>query len=623
MRLLLPPVALTLLSVSAAAQTIPAPVGKDEIFAADKIGRALSPPTPDAGHTAPSPANAPQDDGQWTMPAKNFASTRFSSLAELTPDNVKELQPQFTFSLAVNKGQEAAPIVAGNTMYIETAYPNYVYALDLTRPGAPLKWKFAPKPLPASQGVACCDVVNRGGSFSNGKFIFTTLDGQVIALDAPTGKPLWRTQLANINTGESITMAPLVAKGHVYVGNSGGELGVRGWLIALDEDSGKLLWKAFSTGPDSEVLIGPQFKPPYSMDQGKDLGVSTWPPQAWKIGGGSVWGWPNYDAELDSIYYGTGNPGPWNADQRPGDNKWTAGLFSRDPASGTARWFYQFSPHDEHDYDGINEQILLDMPFAGRMRKVLVHPDRNGYVYVIDRTTGIVLSADPFGPVNSSQGVDLKTGRLILNPAKLTKLGEEIHNICPTASGSKDWNPSSFSPQTGLMYIPHENLCMDWLNMQVNYIEGTPYVGANVHMKPGPGGHRGELTAWDPVRRGPAWVVKENFPVWSGTVVTAGDLVFYGTMDGWFKAVNAKTGELLWRYKVDSGIIGQPISYKGPDGHQYIAILSGVGGWSGAVVSGPVDPRDGSAALGMVNVMSDLPKYTTAGGTLYVFALPH
>jgi glucose dehydrogenase len=257
------------------------------------------------------------------------------------------------------------------------------------------------------------------------------------------------------------------------------------------------------------------------------------------------------------------------------------------------------------------------------MQKVLIHIDRNGYVYVIERTTGTVLSADPFGPVNSSKGVDLTTGRLIINPDKSTQLGSTVNNICPTASGAKDWNPSTFSPQTGLIYIPHENMCMDWMSTEVNYIAGTPYVGALVHMKPGPGGNRGELTAWDPVRRRPAWAVKENFPIWSGTVATAGDVVFYGTMDGWFKAVNARTGDLLWKYKMDSGVIGQPISYRGPDGHQYVAVLSGVGGWSGAVVSGPVDPRDGSAALGMINVMSDLPKYTTAGGTLYVFSLPH
>lgn len=612
-----------LLPWSVLAQTVPDPVPQEEVFSAEQIGHALSDPTPDAGKTAPSAANAPQDDGQWTMPSKNYAATRYSTQTELTPDNIKGLEPIITFSLGVNKGQEAAPIVAGNTMYITTAYPNYVYALDLTRPGAPLKWKFAPKPLPASQGIACCDVVNRGGSYSDGKFIFTTLDGQVIAIDVQTGKPVWRTRVGNINMGETITMAPLVAKGHVYVGNSGGELGVRGWILALDENSGKLLWKAYNTGPDADVLIGSEFAPPYPSEQGKDLGVSSWPAQAWKIGGGNVWGWVNYDAELDTIFYGSGNPGPWNADQRPGDNKWTTALFSRDPANGQVRWIYQMNPHDEHDYDGVNEQILLDMPFGGQMRKVLVHPDRNGLLYVVDRKTGQVLSADPYGPTNSVKGVDLKTGAIIRNPAKETKLGQEVHNICPTASGAKDWMPSSFSPDTGLMYIPHENMCMDWRNEEVNYIAGTPYVGAIVHMKPGPGGHRGELTAWDPVRRKPAWKVIENFPVWSGTVVTAGNLVFYGTMDGWFKAVNAKTGDAVWRYKVASGIVGQPISYKGPDGHQYIAVLAGVGGWSGAVVSGPVDPRDGSAALGMVNVMSDLPKYTTAGGTLYVFALPH
>lgn len=616
-------VSLTCIPVVALAQTVPPPVSADQVFTREQIGHAVSAPTPEAGRTAPSAQNAPKDDGQWTMPSKNYASTRFSSLTEITPQNVAHLTPQFSFSLAVNKGQEAAPIVADNVMYIVTAYPNLVYALDLTKPGAPMKWKFAPKPLPASQGVACCDVVNRGGTVDHGKYIFNTLDGQTIALEVRDGKPIWRTRLGNINIGETLTMAPLVAGGRVYVGNSGGEMGVRGWIAALDAESGKLLWRAYNTGPDADVKIGPDFHPFYAAERGVNLGVTTWPPDAWKIGGGNVWGWITYDPELNAVYYGSGNPGPWNAEQRPGDNKWTTGIFARDPATGAARWYYQMNPHDEHDYDGVNEQLLLDMPFGGSMHKVLIHMDRNGYVYVIDRTNGQVLSADPYGPVNSSKGVDLASGRLIVNPDKETKVGREVHDICPTASGAKDWNPSSFSPQTGLLYIPHENMCMDWMSMQVSYIEGTPFVGANVHMKPGPGGNRGELTAWDPVRRHPAWTVKENFPIWSGTVVTAGGLVFYGTMDGWFKAVNAQTGELLWRFKVDSGIISQPISYRGPDGHQYIAVLSGVGGWAGAIVSGPVDPRDGSAALGMINAMSDLPKYTTAGGALYVFSLPH
>ncbi len=429
-------------------QTIPTPVPENEVFKREDIGHALAAPTPEAGRTRASAANAPEDDGQWRMPSKNYASTRFSNLREITPENVKTLKPDFSFSLAVNKGQEAAPIVADNTMYVVTAYPNIVYALDLTKPGAPLKWSFAPKPAPASQGIACCDVVNRGGSVDNGKYIFNTLDGQTIAVDVKTGKPLWRTQLGNINRGETMTMAPTVAQGRVFVGDSGGEMGVHGWVAALDENTGKLLWRAYSTGPDADVLIGPDFNPHYPGDRGKDLGVTSWPPQAWQIGGGAAWGWLTFDAEFNELYTGIGNPGPWNHLQRPGDNKWTAGIFARDPASGSAHWFYQFSPHDEHDYDGVNEQILLDMPFAGKMQPVLIHIDHNGYIYVIERKTGTVLSADPYGPVNTSRGIDLQSGRPIINEQKQTKLGETVRNICPTASGAKDWNPSSFSPRT-------------------------------------------------------------------------------------------------------------------------------------------------------------------------------
>ncbi|MER9834532.1 methanol/ethanol family PQQ-dependent dehydrogenase [Mesorhizobium sp. M0145] len=556
------------------------------------------------------------------MPAKNYASTRYSELAEITEDNVKNLQVAFTFSTGVNKGQEAAPLVVGNTMYIVTPFPNILYALDLTKPGAPMKWKFEPNPEPAAQGVACCDVVNRGAAFFEGRIYFNTLDGHTIAVDAATGKPVWNTHIGNINIGETITMAPLVVKGKVLVGNSGGEMGVRGWIKALDAGDGHVVWTAYNTGPDAEVLIGPDFKPHYDMDKGKDLGVTSWPPDAWKIGGGNVWGWISYDPDLNLIFHGTGNPGPWNPDLRPGDNKWTAGIFARDPDTGAAKWFYQWTPHDLHDYDGINEQVLLDMTWQGKPRKVLVRPERNGYVYLLDRTTGEVLSAVPFGPVNSSTGVDLKTGRLIVNPDKKTGTGKVVRDICPTASGLKDWQPSAFSPKTGLLYIPHNNLCMDEEGVEVNYIAGTPYVGMNVRMIPGPGGNRGAFTAWDVAAAKPAWSLKENFPVWSGAVATAGNVVFYGTMEGWFKAVSARTGELLWQFKTSSGIIGQPITYRGPDGHQYVAILSGVGGWAGAIVSGDLDPRDATAALGFVNVMKDLKDVTTPGGTLYVFRLP-
>jgi lanthanide-dependent methanol dehydrogenase len=562
------------------------------------------------------------DDGQWRMAPKDYANLRYSELDQITPENIKNLHVVFTFSTGVTQGHEAAPLVVDNTMYIVTPYPNYLYALDLTQPGAPLKWKYEPKPAAAAQGVACCDQVNRGAAYASGRIFYNTLDGHTVAVDAPTGKEIWKTKLGDINKGETITMAPLVVKDKVLVGNSGGEMGVRGWLTALSTDNGQIAWKAYNTGPDTDVLIGPQFKPFYPQDQGQDLGVSTWPPDAWQTGGGTVWGWISYDPELNLIYHGTANPGPWSSEQRPGDNKWTCGIFARNPDNGEARWFYQWSPHDLHDYDGINESLLLDMPVNGQMRKVLVRPERNGYLYVLDRTTGEVLSATPYVHITSTKGVDLQSGRLIYADDKEPEIGKVVRDICPAAPGAKDWSPSAFSPQTGLLYLPHNNLCMDSEEVEVSYIAGTPFVGANVKMYAGPGGHRGEFTAWDPVAAKKVWSLKEKFPVWSGTVATAGGVVFYGTMDGWFKAVQARTGEELWRFKAGSGIIGQPVTYRGPDGKQYVAVLAGVGGWSGAIVAGGLDPRDGTAALGFVNAMTDLPAHTAKGGMLYVFALP-
>jgi PQQ-dependent dehydrogenase (methanol/ethanol family) len=561
-------------------------------------------------------------DGEWPMAARDHASTRFSSLNQITPANVKRLKVAFTFSVGVDRGQEAAPVVVGSTMYVVAPFPNYLYALDLSKPGAPMKWKFSPHPNPGAQGVACCDVVNRGVAFHDGRIYMNTLDGQAIAVDAESGKEVWRTKLGDINKGETITMAPIVVKGKVLVGNSGGEYGVRGWLVALDAASGKEAWRAWSTGPDSEVLIGPEFKPWYASDKGKDLGVKTWPPGAWKIGGGNVWGWISYDPQADLIYYGTANPGPWNPEQRPGDNKWTAGIFARDPDTGQARWFYQYSPHDLHDYDGVNENILLDIPWKGAQRKLLVHPDRNGYVYVMDRLSGQVLAADPFSTITATEGVDLATGKLKYNPKKQPRVGQAVREICPASPGAKDWQPSAWSPRTGLLYIPHQNLCQDAVTYDVSYIAGTPFVGLDNKMYTAPGKPRGELTAWDVANGRARWSVPERFPVWSGALATAGDLVFYGTMDGWFKAVDARDGKPLWQFKVGSGIIGQPVSYRGPDGKQYVAVLSGVGGWAGAIVVGDLDPRDGTAASGFVNVMRDLPQHTGKGGMLYVFSLP-
>jgi alcohol dehydrogenase (cytochrome c) len=562
------------------------------------------------------------NSGDWPMPAHDLAGTRYSPLAQITAANVKDLRVAWTFSTGVLHGHEAAPIVVGDTMYVVTPYPNILYALDLAHDGA-LKWTYKPKPARAAQGVACCDVVNRGAVYADGKVIFNTLDDFTVAVDAASGKEVWKTQLGEINRGETMTMAPLVVKDKVLVGNSGGEMGVRGWLTALDLATGKVAWRAYSTGPDKDVLIGPDFKPPYPNAQGPDLGARTWPNDAaWKVGGGSVWGWITYDPQADLLYYGTSNPGPWNSAQRPGDNKWTATLFARRPGDGHAQWAVQLNPHDLYDYDGINESVLLDLKVDGQDRRLLAHPDRNGYLYVMDRLTGKIVNANAFAAVNTVQRIDLASGLPVPNPAKNPEIGKMVKDICPAAPGGKDWQPIAWSPRTQLLYVPHNNLCMDMQIDDVGYIAGTPYIGAKVAMRAGPGGHRGAFSAYDPVKGREVWSLPEPFPAWSGALATAGDVVFYGTMDRWFKAVDAKSGKLLWQFRAPSGIIGQPISYRGPDGKQYVAVLAGVGGWSGGVVAGGLDTRVPYGALGMVGAMTDLGDATAQGGTLMVFALP-
>ena len=560
--------------------------------------------------------------GDWTMAPGDYANTRFSTLTDINTSNVAQLREAWSFSTGTLGGHEAAPLIVNQTMYIVTPFPNRVYALDLTQPGAAVKWHYDPDPQSAAKGVACCDTVNRGLAFADGRIFVNTLDGFTAALDANTGEELWKVQLGDINLGETITMAPMVVKGKVLVGNSGGEFGVRGWLTALDAATGAVAWKAYSTGPDRDVLIGPNFKPFYETDRGADLGTKTWPNDGWRTGGGTVWGWISYDPQLDLIYYGTSNPGPWNPDQRPGDNKWTSGIFARDPDNGEARWFLQWSYHDLYDFDGVNENILASLNINGTERPVILHPERNGYVYVVDRTSGEILSATPFVHITSSTGVDLKTSRLQYRLDKQPRAGIVVRDICPASPGAKDWQPSSFSPRTGLLYMPHNNLCMNFEAMETSYIAGTPYVGASVVFHPGPGGHLGEVTAWDPARAQPAWKIKEPFMAWSGTLATAGDVVFYGTMDGWFKAVDGRTGKELWKARTASGVIGQPVTYRGPDGKQYVAILAGIGGWPGAVIVNELDTRDATAAHGWGLTMKELQKSTTKGGVLHVFSLP-
>lgn len=524
-----------------------------------------------------APNSAP---GDWTSQAHDYANSRYSTLDQINTSNVARLNTAWTFSDGAQYGHEGAPLVVGDTMYAVSPFPDRSYALDLTKPGAPVKWEFDPDPAPMAIGKACCDPVLRGWAIGDGKLIYNLLDGHTVAVDLKTGKQVWRTTMADVSKGVTMTMSAFIAGDKVYVGNSGGEMGVSGWIAALDIHTGKQLWRAYSTGSDEDVMIGPRFKPLYPQYRGKDLGLASWPAGAAPQGTGAVWGFISYDPRLNLIYYGTSNPGPRVPSQRPGDNLWTSSVFARDADTGEAVWAYQFTPHDQWDYDGVNEMMLLDLPIRGKMRQTIVHFDRNTYAYVLDRQTGEVLKADIFAPQNWSSGFDWKTMRPIVNPQKEPKVGAKVEHICPPDIGQKDWEPPSFSPRTGLIYVGIFNLCMDLTDHKVSYIAGTPYDGMEMtrHSVDGKDGDWGALLAWDPVAGRAAWRIPEKFMVMSGTIVTAGDVVFYGTTDGWFKALDARNGKLLWQQKLSSGVIGQPITYLGPDGRQYVAVASGVGG---------------------------------------------
>jgi alcohol dehydrogenase (cytochrome c) len=378
-------------------------------------------------------------------------------------------------------------------------------------------------------------------------------------------------------------------------------MGSTGWLAALDVKDGHIIWKAQSNGPDQGALIGPDFKPFYSWMVGKDLGETTWPKDMWKQGASSPWGWVSYDPDLNTIYYGTSNPGPRVPSQRPGLNLWSSAVFARNADTGMAKWAYQFTPHDEWDYDGINENVLIEIPWKGARRKVLVHFDRNGFAYTIDRVNGEVLVAEPFGYENWAKQIDLSTGMPVVNSDKHPIVGQKVEDICPPDVGVKNWQPSAFSPRTGLLYASIFNSCMDLTDHEVKYIPGTPYDGMEMQRHAGPGGNWGEFIAWDPVKGRKVWGIKESLYGMSGVLTTASDLVFYGTLDGWFRAVDARSGKVMWSQKVGSGIMSQPIAFLGPDKREYIAVYTGVGG--------------GSLVLRRLN------GYPPGGNTLYVFSV--
>ena len=569
-----------------------------------------------------------KDPNNWAIWGGDYAGTRYSELNQITNKNAQDLQVAWTFSTGVLRGHEGGPLVIGDTMYVHTPFPNKVFSISLADQS--INWMYEPQQNPDTIPVMCCDTVYRGLAYADGKIFLQQADTNLVALDAKSGKVIWKVKNGDPKMGSTNTNAPVVVKDKVLTGISGGEFGVRGFLAAYNIKDGSLAWKAYSTGPDDEMLVDPDKTTHMLKPIGKDSSLKSWKGDQWKIGGGTTWGWYTYDPELNLVYYGTGNPSTWNPVVRPGDNKWSMTIMARDADTGMAKWFYQMTPHDEWDYDGINEMILVDQEIGGKMRKALVHFDRNGFAYTMDRVTGELLVAEKYDPaVNWATHVDMTTGRPQVVAEFSTHLnGTDVNteNVCPAALGTKDQQPAAYSPRTKLFYVPTNHVCMDYEPFEVEYVAGQPYVGATLSMYPagrvtGDGTNNlGNFIAWDADKGKIVWSNSEPFSAWSGALATAGDVVFYGTLEGYLKAVDAKTGKELYKFKTPSGIIGNVNTYT-YDGKQYIAVLSGIGGWAGiGMAAGLEGDTEGLGAVGAYKKLSD---YTQLGGTLTVFALPN
>ncbi|MBK7234841.1 MAG: methanol/ethanol family PQQ-dependent dehydrogenase [Sterolibacteriaceae bacterium] len=568
-----------------------------------------------------------KDPKNWAAQAGDFSNQRFSDLKQINKSNVKDLKVAWTFSTGVLRGHEGGPLVLGDTLYVHSPFPNKVFAIDLET--HKIKWKYEPKQDPSVIPVMCCDTVNRGLAYGEGKIFLQQADTTLVALDAKTGKKIWDVKNGDPKVGMTNTQAPHVFDKYVVTGIAGGEFGVRGFLAAYDINTGKLVWRGYSMGPDADMIMDPEKTMTWTDGKmapvGKDSSLKTWQGDQWKIGGGTTWGWFSYDPELRQVYYGSGNPSTWNPVQRPGDNKWSMTLWSRDIDTGKAKWVYQMTPHDEWDYDGINEVPLWEgKDKTGKQRKMLSHFDRNGFAYTLDRTTGELLVAEKFDPVvNWATHVDMKTGRpQVVAKYSTQQNGTDVNSkgICPAALGTKDQQPVAFNPKTGLFYVPTNHVCMDYEPFKVEYTAGQPYVGATLSMYPAPNSHggMGNFIAWDPVKGKIVWSKPEKFSVWSGALATAGDIVFYGTLEGYLKAVDLN-GKELYKFKTPSGIIGNVNTWEFK-GKQYVGVLSGIGGWAGiGLAAGLEKPTDG---LGAVGGYSELKNYTELGGVLTVFSLP-
>jgi alcohol dehydrogenase (cytochrome c) len=511
----------------------------------------------------PCNALAGAQDVGWPHYGNDYGDTHYSPLAQINPGNIGHLHVAYAFSLGTLRSNESTPLVIGDTMYVSSSWgPRFVYALDATT-GA-MKWRYRSNIPESVMQFACCDVNNRGVSYSDGKIFVGQLDGTLAALDATTGKRIWKTRAVDYKQGAVITSPPLVVGNKVITGFGGGEYGVRGYLSAYDAAMGKRLWLTW-------LVPGPG-----------EPGNETWKGDSWKHGGAAAWLVGSYDPKLNLIYYGTSNPGPWEAMERSSDkphdkfsNLYSSSVVALNPDNGKIVWHIQYTPDDAWDYDGVNESVLVDLMLEGAPVPALMHADRNGFFYLADRRTGRLLSAAPFVNVTWAKGVNLESGEPTEVPNMRPSLTHRADNVCPSSIGGKNWQPMSYDPQTGLVYLTTNNLCMNMKQEKVEYHPGLFYMGVKgFDFYGGPGGYEGELVAWDPLKHARMWSVQE--PLWfnGGVLSTGGGLVFYGTFDGWFKAVDAKTGNVLWKFRVGSGVGAAPITYQIGD-RQYVALVSG------------------------------------------------
>lgn len=541
-----------------------------------------------------SVVKAVSDPNGWAIAGHDYGNTRFSPLKQITSENVGKLQLAYSLSLASLRSNESSPVVVGDTLYVSTSWgPKYVYAINAAT-GAQ-KWVYQPDIPDDVLQYACCDVNNRGVSYADGKIFVGRLDGKLTALDAATGKELWTSSVVDYKQGSVITSPPLIVRDKIITGFGGGEYGVRGALLAFDLKTGKQLWQTYTVPAPGEP------------------GSETWKGDTGLHGGGAAWLVGSYDAKTDTVYWGTSNPGPWNTGVRStGDgnfgkltNLYTASTLAIDPNSGKIKWHIQGTPADAWDYDGVNELLLADLKIGGANTPVLMKADRNGFFFVANRETGKVISAEKYVFANWAKKWDVNTMRAEEDPEKRPGPGHPAKDICPNLIGGKNWQPMSFNPQTGLVYIPSNNVCMDWSVSDVSYKRGVFYLGAEFPTKEGPGGFLGELVAWDPVANKKVWGIKEDLPFNGGTLTTAGNLVFSGNLHGDFRAIDAKNGKVLWSKNLGSGIGAGPVTYS-VGGKQYVAIVVG---------------RTASLPAFLGEVGKKMVAAAPEGGALFVFAL--